>query len=77
MPRHGKMCIVDRGISEENQAYVQDRKVDFIVLSKGGLLATSGIYSGNKWIYLGVDLIINCIGLLEMSLKIKLFIFFY
>ena len=38
---------------------------------------TSGMYSENKWIYLGVDLIINYIGLLEISLKIKLFIFFY
>ena len=59
MSRHGKTCIVDRGLSEENHASVQDRKVDFLVLSKGGLLATSGIYSENKWIYLGLDLIYN------------------
>ena len=32
------MCIVGGGISEENQAYFQDKRVDFTVLSKGGLL---------------------------------------
>lgn len=33
------MCIAGGETSAENRAYFQDRKVGFMVLSKGGLLA--------------------------------------
>ena len=53
------MCIGGGGISDETQAYLQDRRIGFIVLAKGGLLVTPGIHSENKWVYLHFGLIYN------------------
>lgn len=46
------MCTVGKEISEENQACFQSRRIDFLILSEGGLLVAPGICSENKRIYL-------------------------
>lgn len=58
------MRTAGREISAENQVYVQDRKVGFIVLSEGGLLAPLGICSENKQVYLSWRTLqrINCVS---------------